>query len=306
MLARLIAAALAANALALPSPAAAAAKAAPGAEVAQPVRFSVVTLGKGPDVILIPGLSSRREVFAATAERLRKTHRVHLVQLRGFGEPAGANAEGPVLGPFVAELGAYAARLKRPALIGHSMGGLSAMMIAARFPDVAGRVLVIDALPFIGPLFGAASVEALRPQADMMRAMLLKNAGAAKPDFALRTDCRPGPAPAAPAGTMTNSAQGACLVAAGAKSSDLRVVASVMHEVMTTDLTPELARIRAPLTLLYPQDDRLLSAEAAARIYGDAYAPLKSARLVPVKGSRHFIMQDQPAAFAREADAFLK
>lgn len=302
MIARTIAAALAASLLAAP----AAAAASPTASAGQPARFSVVTLGKGPDVILIPGLSSRRDVFAATAERLKDRYRVHLVQLRGFGEPAGANGQGPVLEPFVAELAAYAERLKQPAIVGHSMGGLSAMMIAARHPHVPARVLVVDALPFIGPLFGAASVGALRTQADSMRAMLLKNAESMKPDFALRADCRPGPAPAAPVGNMTNSAEGACHMTLGARSSDLKVVATVMHEVMATDLTSELANIRAPLTLLYPQDDRLLSAEMAARIYGTAYAPLKTARLVPVKGSYHFIMQDQPEAFAAAVDAFLK
>lgn len=279
---------------------------APQATAAEPVRFSVVTVGSGPDVVLIPGLSSRREVFAETAERLKGRYRLHLVQLRGFGEPAAANGSGPVLEPFADELGAYAARLDRPAIVGHSMGGLTAMMIAAKRPDVPGRVMVIDALPFIGPLFGAQSVAALRPQSDRMRAMLLANAGAS-PDFALKADCPPdAPAPASPVGNMSNSAQGACLMAHGARTSDIKVVAQVMHDVMTTDLTPRLSNIRAPLTLLYPQDDRLLSAERAASIYRAAYAPLKSARLVPVKGSYHFIMQDQPAQFAAALEEFLK
>lgn len=299
----MIAAALAANALALPA-AASTARAAPAAAAGQPARFSVVTVGSGPDVIMIPGLSSTRDVFAARAERLKGRYRVHLVQLRGFGEPAGANAGGPVLEPVVAELAAYAARLDRPALVGHSMGGLTALMVAARYPRAASRVLVVDALPFIGPLFGADSVSALRPQAERMRTMLLSNA-AAEPDFTLRADCSPGPPPASPAGNMTNSAEGACLMAHGVKASDLKVVAHAMFDVMTTDLTPELGRIEVPVTMLYPQDDRLLSADRAASIYGDAYARLPSAKLVPVKGSYHFIMQDQPAAFDAALDEFL-
>ena len=92
------------------------------AHAAEPTRFSVVTVGRGPDIILIPGLSSPRAVWLATAERLKATHRVHLIQLKGFGEPAGANASGPVLQPFVDELGAYIVdrKLKRPAVVGHS------------------------------------------------------------------------------------------------------------------------------------------------------------------------------------------
>ena len=46
------------------------------------------------------------------------------------------------------------------------MGGLAALMLAVDQPALPGKVLVVDALPFIGPLFGAASVDADPPQAD--------------------------------------------------------------------------------------------------------------------------------------------
>ena len=97
----------------------------PVAADAVPTRFSVVTVGVGPDVILIPGLSSPRSVWAASAERLKATHRVHLVQLKGFDEPAGPNASGAVLQPFVDELAAYIKdnKLARPAVVRHSMAG---------------------------------------------------------------------------------------------------------------------------------------------------------------------------------------
>jgi len=288
--------------------AAAIALALPAAANAAPTRFSVVTVGTGPDVILIPGLSSPRQVWDATAERLKATHRVHLVQLKGFGEAAGPNASGPVLQPFVDELAAYitANKLVRPAVVGHSMGGLAALMVEADHPGLTGKLLVVDALPFIGPLFGAATVEAVRPMADQMRAMLIANAAKTPPDFTA-PDCPATlPAPAVPRGTMTNSGQGACLVRYGAMASDLRVVAQAMHDDMVTDLTPRLSAIKAPVTMLYPQDDRLLTAAAAAKIYGDAYAGLPSAKLVPITGSYHFIMQDQPTRFATELEAFLK
>ena len=288
--------------------AAAIALAIPATGAAEPTRFSVVTVGTGSDIILIPGLSSPRGVWAATAEQLKATHRVHLVQLKGFGEPAGPNASGPVLQPFVDDLAAYikTEKLLRPAVIGHSMGGLAALMIEADHPGLTGKLLVVDALPFIGPLFGAASVEAVRPMADQMRTMLIANAATTAPDFTA-PDCPPSlPAPATPRGMMTNSGQGACLVRYGATASDLRVVAQAMHDDMVTDVGPRLTAIKAPVTMLYPQDDRLLTAAAAAKIYGDAYARLPSARLIPITGSYHFIMQDQPARFAAELEAFLK
>ena len=278
------------------------------AHAAEPTRFSVITVGKGPDVILIPGLSSPRAVWTATAERLKATHRVHLLQLKGFGEPAGPNASGPVLQPFVDELGAYIAdrKLKAPAIVGHSMGGLAALMLAADKPALPGKLLVVDAVPFIGILFGAASVEAIQPQATQMRTMLLGTAAKQSPDFTAPNCPATLPAPAAPQGTMTNSGQGNCLVRYGAVASDLRVVGQAMYDDMVTDMTPRLKDIKVPVTLLYPQDDRLLTAAMAAKTYGDAYAGLPGVKLVPVTGSYHFIMQDQPAQFNAALDAFLK
>lgn len=292
---RFLFASVAAAALALP------------AHASEPTRFSVVTVGTGPDVILIPGLSSPRAVWTATAERLKSAHRVHLIQLKGFGEPAGPNADGPVLQPFVDELGAYIAdrKLKRPALVGHSMGGLAALMLAADRPALPGKVMVVDAVPFIGTLFGAASVEAIRPQATQMRTMLVGNAAKTSPDFTAPDCLATLPAPAKPQGTMSNSGQGNCLVRYGAVASDLRVVGQAMYDAMVTDMTPRLKDIKAPVTMLYPQDDRLLTAAMAAKTYGDAYAGLPGVKLVPVTGSYHFVMQDQPAQFAAALDAFL-
>ncbi|MDQ3078640.1 MAG: alpha/beta hydrolase [Pseudomonadota bacterium] len=300
-------------AMATPSLAAAAvaapASAAQPSAIAAPARFSVEVVGSGPDVILIPGLSSSRAVWGATAERLKATHRLHLVQVRGFGEPAGANATGPVLQPFVDDVAAYIRRekIKSPAIVGHSMGGLAALMLAADHPDIAARIMVVDALPFIGTIFGADSVAAVTPQATTIRTMLLGQADKVAPDYQLKPDCPVTlPAPATPRGTMTNSGVGACLVAYGASVSDLRVVGQAMYDDMVTDMRPRLGRIATPVTMLYPHDDRLLTAKAAATLYGTAYAALPKAKLVPIANSYHFIMQDRPADFAAALDAFLK
>ncbi|MBX9745853.1 MAG: alpha/beta hydrolase, partial [Hyphomonadaceae bacterium] len=89
-------------------------------------RISVVTRGEGPDVILIPGLSSSRDVWNTTADALDDTYRVHLVQLNGFaGAPVGGAGEGPVAAPAAEEIARYIREtgLERPAVIGHSMGG---------------------------------------------------------------------------------------------------------------------------------------------------------------------------------------
>ena len=83
-------------------------------------RFTVETRGKGPDVILIPGLSSSREIWEPTAKALEGRYRVHLVQVAGFaGAPTGANAEGKVAAGVAEGLAVYiqSKGLKKPAVI---------------------------------------------------------------------------------------------------------------------------------------------------------------------------------------------
>lgn len=276
---------------------------------AAPTRFSVVVEGRGPDVILIPGLSSTRDVWTATAERLKVNHRVHLVQLKGFGEPAGANASGPVLQPFVDDLAAYirAAHLTKPAIVGHSMGGLAALMLGAQHPELPGRLMIVDSFAFIGPVFGAPDVATITPRATQMRAMLAGNADKMTPNFTTAADCPATlPVPATPAGNMSNSGVGACMMKHGAMASDLRVVAQAMYDDMITDVRPQLGRIAAPVTLLYPQDDRLGSDAEIRPIYEASYQGTKQLKLVRIPGSYHFIMQDQPTLFGAALDAFLK
>src|SRR4051812_33258741 len=119
-------------------------------------RFSMQVVGHGPDVILIPGLDCSRRVWAPVVAHLKARYRLHLPQLGGFaGEPVGGNASGPVAAPVAEDLARYieANRLKQPAVVGHSMGGTIAMMLAARHPADVSRVMVVDMPPFMGQFF---------------------------------------------------------------------------------------------------------------------------------------------------------
>lgn len=270
-------------------------------------RITVLVEGDGPDVVLIPGLSSPRAVWDATADRLKGSRRLHRVQIRGFGDAAGVNADGPVLEPMMREVADYIDDCitdqgrAAPAIIGHSMGGLTGLMIAARAPGEVGKLMIVDALPFIGTLFNpAATAESTKPQAQQMAAMMRAQYGQPEPTTPV-TD----PGPASMAASMSNSAAGRTAIAGWTRRADPRVTAQVFYDVMTTDMRSELAAVAAPVTLLYAQDDALMPPERAKAAFEPQYAGL--ARFTPhmVPGSRHFIMLDQPAAFADAVDAFL-
>lgn len=262
-------------------------------------RLSVEVMGAGPDVILIPGYASSREVWRATAERLQATHRVHLVQLAGFAGEPWTHGDGPVLAPAVDAVAAYVkdAGLRQPAVIGHSMGGLTALLLAQRHPDAVGRVMAVDNLPFFSALYGPqATTETARPfAAQAAQAMLTQDAASMR---AAQT--------AGAAGLARDPATRTAMVD-WALASDRQALATAIAEVMTTDARPGLAAMTTPVTALYAADaDGGAPATLADAMWTREYASLPGVKLVRVDGSRHFIMADQPERFMELVGEFLK
>ena len=269
------------------------------ARAAETNRITVTVRGKGPDVVLIPGLACSSAVWDATAKQLEDSYRLHIVQVAGFsGAPAGANAAGAVVQPTVDAIALYIKtnQLKSPAIVGHSLGGLMGMMLAIQHPDNVGKLMIVDSLPFLGVLFGASDVTAAQPQAAGFRDMILNESQDAyaqgEKDFL---------------GNMVKSPEGLKSATAWAVASDKSVVARAMYEDMTTDLRPDLKKIKAPVTLLYPWSSQSgFPREATDKMYHDNFATLPGVKLVCVDDSLHFIMFDQPAKFATLLDTFLK
>lgn len=263
-------------------------------------RISVVTRGSGSDVILIHGLSSSRDVWNTTADALDDDHRVHLVQLNGFaGAPTAGAAEGNVSGPAADEIARYIREsgLDRPAVIGHSMGGTIGMMLAARHPDAVGKLMVVDMFPFMGAMFGgaAATPESLAPVADQIRtAMRAAPQGEVSPQTVATIN------------TMVRTEAARPEIIEHARLSDVGVTANAFHELIVTDLRPELPRISAPVTVLYvipPQAP--ITPEQYEGYMRASYANLPQARLIKIEDSYHFIMIDQFDRFMSEVNTFL-
>ena len=259
-------------------------------------RLSVEVVGQGPDVILIPGYASSREVWRAEADRLKVTHRVHLVQLAGFAGEPWIHGDGAFVEPMLEELARYARTLDRPAVIGHSMGGMTAVMLAQRHPELVGKVMSVDSLPFFSALFGPqVTAETARPFADQAAAGMLNTPAEA---------FRAGQAQAA-IGYARDPATRTAMVEWSA-AGDRQAMATAIREVMTTDLRPGLPAMTTPVWALYAADaDGGAPAAMADALWAREYATLPGVKLIRVDDSRHFIMADQPARFAEIVDEFL-
>jgi pimeloyl-ACP methyl ester carboxylesterase len=134
--------------------------------------FKVEVIGKSKQsMILIPGLTCPGKVWNETVERYKKNYQCHVISLPGFaGQPPVEREE--YLKSMRDELISYIkeSKLKKPILIGHSLGGFLSLWISATEPDLVGPSFIVDALPFFPAIQNpGVTVESTKPMAENMR-----------------------------------------------------------------------------------------------------------------------------------------
>lgn len=244
-------------------------------------RIAVATRGAGRDVVLIAGLASGPGLWNGVIGAI-PGYRWHLVHVRGFaGLAADANATGPVVQPVADEIARYigAAGLRRPALVGHSMGGTLAMLLGLK--GLAGRLMVVDMLPEGAAMVGGTA-SGMGFLADQLG------------DYFT--------------GTKAGRAYLAQMLAEmpGARGSDPDVIANALRDLANVDLGPQLPRLTAPMEVVYAVGADAAQASAITRTFRAAYAPKRDVRLLPIGPSGHMVMADQPTRFNVALSDFLK
>jgi len=262
--------------------------------------FDVTVTGHGRPVILLPGLTCPGAVWDETVARYRGQYQCHVVSLAGFG---GVGPRQPVPAPLRqdtrVQVLAYikAQKLRRPVVIGHSLGGFLALWMAATDPTAVGPLEIVDSLPFIAAIQNpAATAEMARPQAEQLRQQLSRGH---QPLAASRQIA---------AALVTDSAR-VSQVARWSQASDPATVAQAMYDMYTTDLRADVARIQQPVLVLgswasYQQYGA--TKESVRATFTQQYAQLPQARVELSEAGRHFLMYDDTAWFFAQTDAFLR
>lgn len=246
-------------------------------------RISVSVRGTGPDVILIPGLGSAPSVWNGIMAAV-PGYRYHLVQVKGFaGTAPEANGSGAILVPLTAEISRYisVSGLKGPAIAGHSMGGMLALMLGIHYPRSAGRLMVIDMLPAGAGMVGGTT-SGMGALATQLGGYLTGTKGGRQ---------------------MFRQLMG--MFGPNAADNDPDTFAAALQDIANTDLTPDLPKIGVPLTVVYATPADAEQRKLVADRYRAAYAAVRDARLKPIGPSGHMVMFDQPQRFAAEMRAFL-
>lgn len=267
---------------------------------AAPVEFRdlrVEVVGQGRPLVMIPGLNSAASAWTETCAALQPGVQCHIVQLPGFAGAPAVKTEHFMTG-MRDRLLAYMddRKLDKPAVMGHSLGGSLALMMAAERPGRIERLVIVDSLPFLGGLRGMTP-EAARGMAAGMRQQMT-SASQEKWEAGARQG----------ATGMSRSPAHTERVVAWSLSSDRATSAQAMSELWSEDLRPLLPKITAPTLVLgawaafEPMGSTL---DSTKQIFETQFAGLKGAKVVMSQRGYHFLMWDDADWLVGEVKAFL-
>jgi len=254
-------------------------------------RWRVVEAGAGPTIVLVHGFTGSKENWLPLMRRLARTHRVIAPDLPGWGDSE--RVDGADYGPLAQaeRLKSFLATLesKPVLLLGHSMGGQIVGLLAAREPQVAGRIGLMSSagVRFADNDFGRAVLAGENPFEVTDRASLDRYLGIVFVD----PPWVPWPASAALIRQRRDDV-----------AFEQQVLDGIGRGPQALQLEGELDRIAMPVLLLWCRDDRVIDV-SAAEIF---HRGLRASRTVLLAGCGHMPMMAQPDNVAEAVGAFLE
>jgi N-formylmaleamate deformylase len=264
---------------------------------AQPVSFSVTITGKGPPIILIPGYSCSGEVWNETVAHLKDRYQCHVLTLPGFAGVAPIKT--PILLTVRDDIIRYinTQHLKRPILIGHSLGAFMGLWISSKEPLLLSRLICVDGVPFISAMSNPAIT------ADSLKRNPMFNAEAVAQKFVNLPTASYETTMAKSLLWQVSDSTRAKQIAHWSALSDRRTLGYTYVEMSTTDLRKDIAAIQTPTLVL---GSLYFNNEATSeRILNEQYKLLKP-KTILVAHTKHFIMYDDPTWFFEQLDQFLE
>lgn len=249
---------------------------------------------------LIPGLTAPGAAWDGVRPAFEPGFEVHTLSLAGFGgQPAR-----PIAGSFLdAQADAIVERLRMEhvtgaVLVGHSLGGMLALLVAARAPEAVGKVIIVDSVPFLAQWMSGGAVQTL-DQAAAMATTIAAQMGTGPWEAVVQRQRATLPIQSKDPAFQEK-------IVAWMQASDQASVAGAMQELLARDFRPQLPNVQQPVLVLMSYDegftpvpkDRWLGFAQAQ------YSGLAHGEVRLIEGSRHWIMHDQAQAFTDAVLAF--
>lgn len=251
----------------------------------------VTSKGQGPDIVFLPGWGCPGDVWMETATMLAASHRCHLVSIPGFGSPAGNTAD---FDGWRRELVDWLDRegIRKPVLVGHSLGGVLALRIALETPGRFRAVVMVDAYPFAPALANPSIQQAQTREQGKMLATMLRSQSL--PQFRQFTEnfLR----------AMEEDEARRARIQSWMEESSRDTLAAAQEWALSRDLRPDLKSLDVPVALVgsLATGTRMgLSRDSLRKAAEDQFRLSRSFRVVFHETAGHFILLDDPEGLAR-------
>lgn len=257
--------------------------------------------GHGKPIILIPGLGCSAEVWNGTVKHLTaEGFETHALTLAGFGGVAPIQTH-DYLKTVRDDLASYIQqnKLDHPIIIGHSLGGFLALWLAADYPNLPGKVVSVDGLPYLPAVMNPS----ITPEGAANMAAGFKKAIEDGSTELFEANERQILA------SMITSPANIDRELKVTMTSDRATMAEAMAEMMSSDIRPEMAKIKVPLLVLatwVAYKDYGVTHDSALAADEKEFAAATGTKIVENDTSRHFIQFDAPDWFYSQLDTFLK
>lgn len=256
---------------------------------AQPA-IQVKKSGKGDAVIFLPGFTCPGSVFDETIAHLDKSYETHVISYAGF------NGISPIKMPWYEaikkETLAYiqAQKLSNVRIVGHSMGGMLAIDLAAELPGKVHSIVAVDALPCLRELWmPGVPASSLKYESPYNKQQLALGPEAMRQNATMM------------ASGMTLKKDKADSVLNWMLKADRETYVYGYTDILKLDLRDALAKVDAKTLIVgAPFPD----AATVTANFEKQYANLKNKSIVIADNSRHFIMFDQPEWFYQKVNSF--
>ncbi len=256
-----------------------------------------------PAMIFIPGLTCGPWQWSGEIAQFSPDYRIYALTLPGFdGQPAIAQPLfQTVSDDFWAML--QAQKIEKPIVIGHSLGGTLAFLLAEQHSDRLAAIVAVDGLPILP---GMERMTPAQRQAGAQQTATMVASASTPAAFEAAEEKYTLP-------YLLTSKSDIASVAPLTARSDPKATAQWLEEDMTQDLRPQLGAVTVPVLEIMPFDPTLdpygpgkfANAAQKQAYYVTLLKGDTTAHVQAIAPSRHFIMYDQPQALHAAIARFL-
>lgn len=252
--------------------------------------FDVKISGQGKEsIIFIPGFASSGEVWNDTKAEYEKHYTCYTLTMAGF---AGIPAQpGITFTNWETHIADYIKENKiiTPILIGHSMGGGLALAIAADYPELVKKIIVVDALPCLTALNNPAFKAVDKPDCS---AIVVQLTAASDEQFSQIQKMS--------IARLVKDSSKQALIAGWGLKSDRRTFAEMYCDFTNTDLREKVKNITCPALILLEADFKTIKPAIT-----DQYKNLSNVNLQYAEKGLHFIMYDNKEWYLKQLNNFI-